>query len=85
MTAILDRGDVVPDRDWSWDIDGGEDLMQGGYPLKVTGERRDARGVHVDGIHREEKTWVPGDLIVFRDHIATFLVAYPLRGKGVRR
>ena len=46
VAAVLDGDDVVPEWDWPWDIDRGEDLMWGGYPLKQTGERWERRAAN---------------------------------------
>lgn len=43
VTAILEHGDPLAKWGEPWDVDRGNDLMMGGYPLKVTGERWDRR------------------------------------------
>lgn len=46
MAAILEGGDPLARWSEPWDVDRGNDLMQGGYPLKVTGEHWDRRNAH---------------------------------------
>ena len=46
MATILEGGDPLARWGEPWDVDRDNDLMQGGYPPKVTGERWDRRNAH---------------------------------------